>query len=103
MRGSRSVGSKTPPLTPRGGRQSMGDWQFEEIWRPKPKKKFLKLPISSGLSVSMSLNPGIHSEVRFAQSGNTFRGSPLLSAAHVGFATGRDPPPWELGCTFVPP
>ena len=45
---------------------------------------FLKLPISSGLSVSMSLNPGIHSEV-LAQFGSTFRGSPLLEGAHAEF------------------
>ena len=43
---------KSSQGTPRGGRQSMGDWQFEE--------QILKLPISSGLSVSMLLNSGIH-------------------------------------------
>ena len=33
------------------------------------------------------LAPGIHSEVHFAQSRNTFRGAPLLVAAHAGFAS----------------
>ena len=51
-------------------RQDMGDWQFEEKLSPQAQC-FLKLPISSGLSVSMSLNSGIPPPKVRAQSGNT--------------------------------
>ena len=89
------LGHAPSSLEPSGSktrdRQSMGDWQFEETSAPQAPN-FLKLSISSGLSVSMLLDPGIHSEV-LAQCGNTFRGSPLLEGAHAGFALSGAKPP----------
>ena len=89
--GFASVGGQTPL-----DRQSMGDWQFEEIWRPKRQiSSNCQSPVVC-LSPCRSireyiprfiwLNLGMHSEV-LAQSGNTFRGSPLLEGAHAGFAS----------------
>ena len=75
-------------------RQSMGDWQFEQNFRPKRKfSSNCQSPVDClspcrsirEYTPRFSLKPGIHPKV-LAQSGNTFRGSPLLEGAHAGFA-----------------
>ena len=54
-----------------------------------PSAKFPQIANLQWSAVSMSLNPGIHSEVHFAQSRNTFRGSCSISEYIPRFSPAR--------------